>query len=207
MADSPSRQTGGTEWRTRRSSARDTTTPPLPTKSARSSWPGARRSGGSSAFWSLLHWSCFSWCRSPTSLSSAWASGAFTIPIGMGLCDHQLRLVDRNRPRRHADFRDFASVAAAVAHFDQPVCGSDDAVRRFLRGNISADPHGPSVARLLALSVSRHDEDVAQFPEPAGVGRVCGFDLCDGVAAVLVHRPDSGPRDACATAPKIAPRK
>ena len=35
-----------------------------------------------------------------------------------------------------------------------------------------------------------------QFPQPAGVGRVRGFDLCDGVAAVLVHRPDSGPGDA-----------
>ena len=35
-----------------------------------------------------------------------------------------------------------------------------------------------------------------QFPQPAGVGRVCGFDLRDGVAAVLVHRADSGSRDA-----------
>ncbi len=41
---------------------------------------------------------------------------------------------------------------------------------------------------LLAVSDShRTPGDVAQFPQPAAVGRVCGFDLCDGFVVVLVH--------------------
>ena len=70
----------------------------------------------------------------------------------LGLRDRQFRLVDRDRPRRHADFRDPASAAPAVAHFDQPLCRSHDAVCRVLRRTISAAAHGPSVAGLLAVS-------------------------------------------------------
>ena len=46
-----------------------------------------------------------------------------------------------------------------------------------------------------------------QFPQPAGVGCFRGFDLRDRVAAVLVHRPDSGPGDAARPRAEIAPRK
>jgi hypothetical protein len=66
------------------------------------------------------------------------------------------------------------------------------AVRRHLSGRA----HRPPVARLLALPVSELDGCVAAVPESADLGRVCGLDLRDRVAAVLVRRPDSGPRDA-----------
>ncbi len=36
----------------------------------------------------------------------------------------------------------------------------------------------------------------AEFPQPAGVGRVRGFDIRHGVAVVLVRRPDARPGDA-----------
>ena len=41
---------------------------------------------------------------------------------------------------------------------------------------------------LLAVSVSQHHGGAAEFPQPAGVGRVRGFDLRHGFAAVLVRR-------------------
>src|SRR6202044_964212 len=50
-----------------------------------------------------------------------------------------------------------------------------------------------SCAGLLAPPIAGHDEDGAEFPQPTGVGCLRGFDLCHGLAALLVHRPDSGP--------------
>ena len=55
---------------------------------------------------------------------------------------------------------------------------------------------GPAVARLLAAAVSEHDGRVAAVPQSDHVGRVRGLDLRDGVAAVLVRRPDPGSGDA-----------
>ena len=44
-----------------------------------------------------------------------------------------------------------------------------------------------------------HDERVAAVPQPAGVGRVCGVDVCVDLDGVLVHRDDSGLSARCAT--------
>ena len=44
-------------------------------------------------------------------------------------------------------------------------------------GHVPAAAHGPSVAGLLAVSLSQHHELLAAVPQPAGVGRVRGFDL------------------------------
>ena len=77
-------------------------------------------------------------------------------PGRLGVRHHQLRLVDRHRPRRHADLGDPAAVPAAVAHVDQPLRRGDDALRRRLRGDVPAAPHRPAVAGgLLAVPVSR----------------------------------------------------
>ncbi len=79
-------------------------------------------------------------------------------PGRLGVRHHQLRLVDRHRPRRHADLGDPAALQAGLAHVDQPLRRSDDAVRRRLRGDLPARPHRPSVAGgLLAVPVSEHD--------------------------------------------------
>ncbi len=50
---------------------------------------------------------------------------------GLGLRHHQLRLVDRHRPRRHADLRHSAAAAPGVAHLDQPLRRGDDASSRW----------------------------------------------------------------------------
>ena len=47
----------------------------------------------------------------------------------VGIRDHQLRVVDRYRPRGHADLGDSAAVQADVAQLDQPVCRGDDDLR------------------------------------------------------------------------------
>ena len=77
-------------------------------------------------------------------------------PGRLGLRHHQLRLVDRDRPRRHADLGDPAAAAAAVAHLDQPLRRGDDAVRGGLRGHLPDHPHGPALGRrLLAAARTR----------------------------------------------------
>ncbi len=58
------------------------------------------------------------------------------------------------------------AASAELAEFHQPLCGSDDAVRRGLRRNVPADPSGPSVAVLLAAALSEHDDHSAAVPEP-----------------------------------------
>ena len=82
----------------------------------------------------------------------------------LGLRHHQLRVVDRYRPRRHADLGDSAAVQADVAQLDQPLRRGDDDLRRGLRRHVPADPRGPSVGELLAVPVSEHDERVAAVP-------------------------------------------
>ena len=108
---------------------------------------------------------------------------------GLGLRDHQLRVVDRYRSRGNPDLGHPAAAEAIVAQLDQPLRGSHDAVRGGLRRYVPAAPHGPSVAGVLDVPVSQHDGGMATVPQPAGVGRVCGFDLRDDLGGVLVRGP------------------
>ena len=108
---------------------------------------------------------------------------------GLGLRHHQLRLVDRHRPRGHADLRHPAAAAPGVAHLDQPLRRGHDAVRGVLRGLLPDLPHRPALARrLLAVPVPQHDGPLAELPQPAHLGRVRGLDLRHGVGALLVRR-------------------
>ena len=75
------------------------------------------------------------------------------------------------------------------------------------RRNFSAHSHGPSLAGLLAVSLSQHHELLAAVPQPAGVGRFCRFYLRDYFAAVLVHRPGSRLGHAARSIRPIAWRK
>ena len=65
-----------------------------------------------------------------------------------------------------------------------------------LRRYLPADPRRASVAGILALPLPEHDERLAAVPKPAGVGRVCGFDVCVDLGDLLVHGNDSRLRDA-----------
>ena len=117
---------------------------------------------------------------------------------GLGLRHHQLRLVDRHRPRRHADLGDPAVAQAGVADLDQPLRRGDDAVRRRLRGaSIPLFHTGrPWLAIYWLLPYPNTMGMWPNFRSPADLGRLRGLDLRRGLAAVLVHRPDSRPRDA-----------
>ena len=84
-----------------------------------------------------------------------------------------------------------AAAASEVADVDQPLCRGDDACSRSPAPGCFPLLHlGRPWFALLAVSVSQHDGALAAVPQPAGVGRVRGFDLLHGVAAVLVHRAD-----------------
>ena len=71
-------------------------------------------------------------------------------PGRLVLRDHQFRLVDRHRPRRHADLGDSGAAASEVADVDQPHRRGDDDFRRDVRGHVSALAPGTPVVLLLA---------------------------------------------------------
>src|SRR5260221_142043 len=70
----------------------------------------------------------------------------------------------------------------------------DDAVRGGLRGLLPGLPHGPALARLLALPLPQHDGTLAELQEPPDLGRVRGLDLRNGLRDVLVRGPHPRPR-------------
>ena len=123
-------------------------------------------------------------CCSPR----AWASGASACRY-VGIRHHQLRVVDRYRPRRHADFRHSAAAQPAVAQFHQPFRRSHDAVRRGLRRHVPAAAPGPSLAVLLAVSVPQHDGRAAASSAARWCGTCSRFRLtpryrcCSGTSA------------------------
>ncbi len=53
-------------------------------------------------------------------------------------------------------------------------------------GMFPAAAHWASVAGVLDVPVSQHHGRVAAVPQPAGLGRVCGFDLLHHFAGLLV---------------------
>jgi hypothetical protein len=113
-------------------------------------------------------------------------------PAGrLGVRHYQLRLVDRHRSRRNADFRDSAAAQSKMAHVDQPFRRSDDAFCRRLRRMFPLLHTGRPWLAYWLFPVSEHDGDVASISQPFDVGRFRGFDLRDGFGFVLVCRFDS----------------
>ena len=109
----------------------------------------------------------------------------------LGIRHRQLRVVDRYRPRRDADLGHSAVAQAGLANVDQPVLGSDDAVRRGSGRHVPDSAPGPPVARLLADAVPEFDVAVAAAAKSADLGRIRGIDIRHGFASVLVHGSDS----------------
>src|SRR5215469_13530517 len=62
-----------------------------------------------------------------------------------------------------------------------------------MRGHVPAAPSGSSLVCLLALSISEYDGGAAAIQEPISLGCFRGVDLLHRLAALLVHRPDTGP--------------
>src|SRR5437588_1675177 len=86
---------------------------------------------------------------------------------GLGLRDHQLRLVDWDWPRWNAYFRYFVASAPGMAHVDQSFRRSDDAFRGGMRSAISAASSRATVAFLLPVPISGHDGFVAAISKSA----------------------------------------
>ena len=75
-------------------------------------------------------------------------------PGRLGVGHHQLRFLDRYRSRRHADFRDSVPAPAKMAHLDQPLGRSDDALRRYLRGDFPGRPRRSRLDGVVSRAVA-----------------------------------------------------
>ena len=73
----------------------------------------------------------------------------------LGLRHHQLRLVDRHRPRWDADQRNPLPLPAALADGDQSLQRGDDHLRGDVRGLVPAAAHRATVVRLLLFPYPR----------------------------------------------------
>jgi len=98
-------------------------------------------------------------------VSGIWA---ITQPVAWGYRDHQLRLVDRYWPRG-------TLISAILLLLQQGWRNSTTALpkpydfRRGLRGHVPADPRGPSLAWVLAVSAALHHDSVAAVPVSAAL--------------------------------------
>ena len=114
----------------------------------------------------------------------------------VGVRHHELRLLDRHRPRRHADLGDSVPAAAALAHVGQPGGGSDDAVRGDVRRPLSADPHGPAVDVLLDAALSERPRfALGELQVAARLGLLRDQHVFHDLRDLLVRRADSRSRD------------
>ena len=115
----------------------------------------------------------------------------------LGLRHHQLRLLGRHRPRRHAHLGHPVPLPAEVAHQHQPLGRGDDPLRGHVRGAVPAHPHGPPLAGLLDVPLPEHPRPaVGQLPLAAALGRVRHQHLLHRLAGVLVPRAHPRPGDA-----------
>jgi hypothetical protein len=113
----------------------------------------------------------------------------------LGLPDRQLRVLDRYRPRRHADLAILFLLRqkwrTAVNRFAEAMT-----IFAVVCAGIFPGIHVGRVWFAWWLFPIPNQLDLAQLPQPAAVGRLRGLDLRDGLAAVLVHGHDPRPRDA-----------
>ena len=136
-------------------------------------------------------------CRSATCCSSGVGIWGNNIPVGWALRHHQLRLVDRYRPRRHADLGDSVPLPPAVAHVDQPLRRGDDALRGDLRRHLPGLPRRPSVVR--ATGCSRIPNTMGLWPHFRSplIWDVFAVSTYFTVSVLFWYRrPDPRPRDA-----------
>src|SRR4051812_47431816 len=104
----------------------------------------------------------------------------------MGIRHREFRLVGWNRSRGNIYLGHPAFTFPTVAHCDQPLHGSDDAIRRLLRRFDAVASFGSSVGVLLAGTISRHDATLAAIPKSAGMGCFCSWHLFDDLVVILV---------------------
>ena len=117
-------------------------------------------------------------------------------PGRLGLRDHQLRLVDRHRPRRDADLgHPAAASTAGLADLDQPLRRGDDALRRRLCRIFPLIHVGRPWLAYWLLPYPNTMGLWPQFRSPL-IWDVFAVHLRDRLGALLVRRPDPRSRDA-----------
>ena len=95
-----------------------------------------------------------------------------------------------------AHLRHSLPAAAALADEHQPGGRGDDDLRGHLRRAVPRDSRRAMVARSVPGADSEQQRHLAQFPQPAAVGRFRRQHLFHRLADVLVRRPHPGPGDA-----------
>ena len=116
----------------------------------------------------------------------------------LGVGHHELRVLDRYRPRRHAHLGDPFPHAAEVAHLDQSRRGSDDALRGHLRGHFPRHPRRSRLDGVVPRADPECQRHLAELPFAAALGRVRGLDLFHGLAC------SSGTPASCPISPRCA---
>ena len=115
-------------------------------------------------------------------------------PTLLGAVSHELRVLDRHQPRRHADLGDPAAGQRRMAPPGHALRRSDHGVRADDRRDVPDHPPGPPVAGVLAVPVSERARDLAELPLAAGVGLLRDQHLSHRQPAVPVPADDSGLR-------------
>ena len=109
----------------------------------------------------------------------------------LGLLRHQLRVLDRHQPRRHADLRDPAPRQCRLAPAGHALRRSHHRVRADDRRDVPDHPPRPAVAGVLAVPVSERAADLAELPVAAGVGLLRDQHLSHRQPAVPLPADDS----------------
>src|SRR5690348_11065788 len=73
-----------------------------------------------------------------------------------------------------------------MAHFHQSVCRSHDPLCGYVRGLVPPVACRSPVVRLLDVPLPQCHGHLASVPQPAHLGRFCGFDLLHGFSSFLV---------------------
>ena len=136
----------------------------------------------------------------PARSGRAWAWPASACP-DVGDVHHHLRVLDRYRPRRHADLGDPLPLPRALAHVDLPRRRGHDDLRGHDGRSVPAHPRRTHVVRVLPPAVPEPALPLAELPVAAGLGRVRDLDVPHdqhGRSSSSGSSPTSPP---CATPP------
>src|SRR5205814_8822611 len=88
-------------------------------------------------------------------------------PDRLGICDYQLRMVDRYWSCWNSNFSNTSSSSSRMADLYQQICRSDDIVCRHVCRALSIATSWQAMVLLLALSISKYNGDMAAIPQPA----------------------------------------
>src|SRR4029077_10936714 len=90
------------------------------------------------------------------------------------------------------------AVSPAMAHFHQPLGGSDDDLCRHVRRLVPRNTHGASMGRIFYLSIFSQSTRpfMGEFSFTAGMGRFCHQHIPDHFVGLLVSGHDSGFSDS-----------